>query len=93
MNVKSRQRNVRKLLIKWIGHNIFKITNNMIERPLISIVIPEYNGAGMVRELVERIKKSVSVISDNFEIILVNDASPDNAWDDIRKIPVWWDWI
>ena len=42
----------------------------MIERPLISIVIPEYNGAGMVRELVERIKKSVSVISDNFEISL-----------------------
>lgn len=58
----------------------------MIERPLISIVIPEYNGAGMVRELVERIKKSVSVISDNFEIILVNDASPDNAWDEISKV-------
>ena len=53
--------------------------------PLISVVTPEYNGEKMVHELVERIKKSVSSITDNFEIILVNDSSPDNAWEEIKK--------
>ncbi len=52
---------------------------------LLSIVIPEYNGARMVQELVSRIRKSVTTITDDFEIILVNDASPDGAWDEIRK--------
>lgn len=53
--------------------------------PLISVVTPEYNGGEMVHELVDRIKKSVSSITDNFEIILVNDSSPDNAWDEIKN--------
>ena len=57
----------------------------MSNLPLISVVTPEYNGEKMVHELVDRIKKSVSTITDNFEIILVNDASPDNAWGEIQK--------
>ena len=52
---------------------------------LLSIVSPEYNGEKMLHELVERIKKSVSTITDHFEIILVNDASPDNAWQAIQE--------
>jgi dolichol-phosphate mannosyltransferase len=52
----------------------------------ISVVSPEYGGAKMVSELVRRIKESVSLISKNFEIILVNDASPDNTWEEIQKV-------
>lgn len=48
--------------------------------PHISVVIPEYRGEKMVSELVERLIKSISIITDSFEIILVNDASPDNTW-------------
>lgn len=59
-------------------------TNNM-NAPLISIVSPEYRGEKMVSELVRRIKESVSTITDDFEIILVNDASPDNTWAEIEK--------
>jgi len=51
----------------------------------ISIVSPEYKGEKMVPELVSRIVASVSPITDNFEIILVNDASPDNTWNEIEK--------
>ena len=51
----------------------------------ISIVIPEYKGAGMVGELVKRCRESLSVITEDYEIILVNDASPDNAWEEIKK--------
>lgn len=51
----------------------------------ISVISPEYKGAKMVSELVRRIKESVSPISEDFEIILVNDASPDNTWEEIKK--------
>ena len=36
-----------------------------------------------MRELYERVKKSVESIFSDFELILVNDASPDNAWQEI----------
>jgi len=39
----------------------------------------------MVAQLVERVVLSVSIITNNFEIILVNDASPDNTWAEIEK--------
>ena len=53
--------------------------------PLISVVSPEYKGARMVEELVSRIKASVSSITENYEIILVNDGSPDDSWEEISK--------
>lgn len=55
------------------------------KHPYISIVSPEYRGEKMVAQLVERVVSSVSTITDDFEIILVNDASPDNTWLEIEK--------
>lgn len=55
----------------------------MKSNPLISVVSPVYKGEGMVGELVSRIKESVSAITSDFEVILVNDASPDHSWDEI----------
>lgn len=51
---------------------------------LISIVSPVYRGEKMTEELVRRISESVSPITEHYEIILVNDASPDNSWNVIR---------
>lgn len=51
----------------------------------ISIVSPVYRGEKMVAELVRRNVESVSTITDDYEIILVNDASPDHSWDEIVK--------
>lgn len=51
----------------------------------ISAVIPEYKGAEMVAELVERLHRSLGTLTENYEIILVNDASPDSAWAEIQK--------
>lgn len=53
--------------------------------PHISIVSPVYRGEKMVAELVRRNVESVSTITDDYEIILVNDASPDNSWEEIVK--------
>ena len=49
-------------------------------RAYLSVVIPVYRSQDSLRELYERLKSSLSSISDNFEIILVNDASPDDSW-------------
>ena len=54
-------------------------------KPHISIVSPVYHGEKMVAELVRRNVESVCSITDNYEIILVNDASPDNSWAEIVK--------
>lgn len=53
--------------------------------PRISIVSPVYKGEHMVAELVRRNVESVNLITDDYEIILVNDASPDNSWAEIVK--------
>lgn len=53
--------------------------------PHVSIVSPVYCGEKMVVELVQRDEESVSTITDNYEIILVNDASPDDSWNEIMK--------
>lgn len=56
-----------------------------MQNPHISIVSPVYHGEKMVAELVRRNVESVSAITDDYEIILVNDASPDNSWEEIVK--------
>lgn len=49
----------------------------------LSIVSPIYMGEEMLEELVYRVSNSVAGITDDYEIILVNDASPDNSWSKI----------
>lgn len=57
-----------------------------MQNPLLSVISPVYRGEKMLDELVSRITASVSSITDSFEIILVNDASPDYSWDKICDI-------
>ena len=57
----------------------------MASHPHISVVSPVYRAASMVSELVRRISENVETISPDYEIILVNDASPDDSWNEILK--------
>lgn len=52
----------------------------------LSIVSPIYKGEKMLDELVRRITVSVAPITDEYEIILVNDQSPDDSWNVIKRI-------
>ncbi len=54
--------------------------------PHISVVTPVYNCKECLLELYQRLKKTLEQITSDFEIIMVNDASPDNAWEVIRDI-------
>lgn len=51
--------------------------------PHISIVSPVYRAENLVDELVKRIHQSVSSITSDYEIILVEDSGPDSSWNKI----------
>ncbi len=55
----------------------------MTQNPHISVVSPVYKAENIVAELVKQVREAVLSITEDFEIILVNDASPDNSWDKI----------
>lgn len=54
--------------------------------PLFSVVVPVYSCAPCLRELCNRLGRTLSSFSGKYEIILVNDSSPDNAWQEILKL-------
>lgn len=58
----------------------------MTKTPLISIVSPVYQAEFSLNELIERIERSVLMITENFEIILVDDGSEDNSWKIIESL-------
>jgi glycosyltransferase involved in cell wall biosynthesis len=55
-------------------------------RPGLSIVIPVYNGALTVRELVAQLMQTLPALAESFEIILVNDGSRDTSWQTIAEL-------
>ena len=59
---------------------------NNADHPELSVVIPVYGSDNALRELHRRITATVEKITAEFELILVNDASPDNAWQVIREL-------
>lgn len=52
----------------------------------LSIVSPVYHGEKMLNELVQRIHAAIKELTDDYEIILVNDCSPDLSWQKITEI-------
>lgn len=61
------------------------MSKNKLENIKLSIVSPVYRAEKMVSELVRRIVENVETITSDYEIILVNDSSPDNSWAEIEK--------
>ena len=52
---------------------------------LISIISPVYKAENIVAELVKRITDEVSLFTDSYELILVEDCGPDNSWGKIQE--------
>lgn len=53
------------------------------ELPRISVVVPVYGCAACIDDLCARLKQSLDFLAREYEIILVDDRSPDNAWSKI----------
>jgi len=52
----------------------------------LSIIIPVYNSANILPELVKQIEFNLKDKINSFELFLVNDNSKDNSWDIIKKL-------
>lgn len=52
----------------------------------ISVVIPMYGCRAAVNELYNRLVKSITKVTDDFEIIMVNDNCPQNSWEVIEEL-------
>ena len=52
----------------------------------LSIVSPVYRAELVLDELIERISNNIPSEFNSYEIILVDDYSPDKSWDKIVKI-------
>ena len=51
----------------------------------LSVVSPVYQSEGIVDELVKRITEEVLKITQDYEIILVDDGSLDHSWEKIEE--------
>lgn len=58
----------------------------MKSNPYISVVIPVYGCRGALYELYDRLVKTLEIINPSFEIIMVNDACPQNSWEVIKEL-------
>jgi glycosyltransferase involved in cell wall biosynthesis len=52
----------------------------------LSIVVPVYKGETLIEPLVAQLSRTVPTFADEYEIILVNDGSPDNSWAVIQRL-------
>lgn len=59
----------------------------------ISVVVPVYRGAIYIEHLVERLSKALPSFSQGYEVILVNDGSPDDSWTVMEKLAKQYNWV
>ena len=54
--------------------------------PDLTVVVPLYNEGRNLAELVRRLGEALADLDDEWELILVDDGSPDDTWEAIRKV-------
>lgn len=59
----------------------------------LSVVIPVYRSETILPELVRRLETVLSANADSFEVIFVNDSSPDNSWEVISGLAREYSWV
>jgi glycosyltransferase involved in cell wall biosynthesis len=62
------------------------IVSDVNELGGISVVVPVYNSAATLRPLVERLVAALELLGRPHEIILVNDGSRDESWQQIETL-------
>lgn len=52
----------------------------------LSIVVPVYQGEKLIEPLVAQLSQALPAFAENYEIILINDGSPDHSWAVIQRL-------
>lgn len=63
------------------------------QQPGLSVIAPVYGCASCLEELAERAWRAISPLGLEFELILVDDGSPDGAWGRIQEIASIHPWV
>jgi glycosyltransferase involved in cell wall biosynthesis len=58
-----------------------------------SVVIPVYNSASILPELVARLAEVLPTVSSHYEAVLVNDGSRDESWQVITSLAEHYPWV
>jgi glycosyltransferase involved in cell wall biosynthesis len=58
-----------------------------------SVVVPVYRGEATLDALVDRLGKVLPKVAEQFEVILVNDGSPDGSWAVISRLSERLAWV
>ncbi len=59
----------------------------------VSVVVPVYNGADTLPMLVEELAGVLPMVAETYELVLVNDGSPDDSWQVIERLASQHDWV
>jgi glycosyltransferase involved in cell wall biosynthesis len=59
----------------------------------LSIVVPVYRSAEILPELVRRLQNVLPTLASSYEVVLVNDCSPDRSWEVIGELLPGHPWI
>lgn len=62
-------------------------------RPTLSVVIPVYNSEATLPELVRRLGETLPALSPEYEVLLINDGSPDRSWQIIQELVEKYPWL
>ncbi len=54
------------------------------QRPTVSVVSPVYMAEGSVPHLVREVRRELEKVTEDYEVILVEDSSPDAFWTRIQ---------
>jgi len=58
-----------------------------------SVVIPVYCSEQTLDPLIERLAKVLPNVAESYEVVLVNDGSPDNSWAVIERLAGQYAWV
>jgi glycosyltransferase involved in cell wall biosynthesis len=58
-----------------------------------TVIVPVYNGANTLNDLVSLLSQELRKLCTTFEVILVNDGSKDNSWEVIQKLNSEYPWV
>jgi glycosyltransferase involved in cell wall biosynthesis len=68
-------------------------SNHLSPSQGLSVVVPVYRSESILPDLAARLSQVLPGLAQRYELILVNDCSPDHSWEQISKLRRQYPWI